>query len=127
MKVLDLSVNDIFLAMSDGERMHMANKLNKEGYQPVKLVEELKVAKVALEGGPKRFGGFKPGELTLLWHGLNTSGGELRELEEKRKSSARYHSQPVLTDEAINESFSLWGEVNDLCVERGLRNFTGRT
>jgi hypothetical protein len=29
----DCSVNEVFAEMSEGERMHMVNKLNKEGYE----------------------------------------------------------------------------------------------
>ena len=48
----DVSVNDVFKAMSEGEKCHMANKLHKEGYEPIKMRQKLDKA---MEGAPEVF------------------------------------------------------------------------
>jgi hypothetical protein len=37
--MFDLGVNECFETMSEGERCHMANKLFKEGYVPIKQAQ----------------------------------------------------------------------------------------
>ena len=44
---MDLQI--IFDAMTEGQRCHMANKLFKEGYVPIKLQKQLNEALKALE------------------------------------------------------------------------------
>ena len=38
---MEVTIEELFDAMSEGDRCHMVNKLNKEGYQPQKLVKAL--------------------------------------------------------------------------------------
>ena len=38
---MEVTIQELFDAMSVSDRCHMVNKLNKEGYQPQKLVKEL--------------------------------------------------------------------------------------
>jgi len=40
----EVSVNDIYEAMSEGERIHMANKLYKHEYVPIKLQKKYEEA-----------------------------------------------------------------------------------
>ena len=46
---MEVTIEEIFEAMSEGERCHMVNKLNKKGYQPQKLVVALREAEERVE------------------------------------------------------------------------------
>jgi hypothetical protein len=38
--LIEVDVNEVFEEMSEGERCHMANKLYKEGYVPLRVTQD---------------------------------------------------------------------------------------
>lgn len=99
----DVSVDDVFLAMSEGERCHMANKLYKKGYEPIKMRQKLDKARDVTDYTVNNIY-LTEDEMIHIWRRLNLSNYQFEKVCDNKH--ARYpHQPPSVNGYAVWDKF----------------------
>ena len=102
----DVSVNDVFNAMSEGERCHMANKLYKEGYEPIKMRQKLDKALEATGYSVSNIQ-LTDDEMVHVWRRLNVNDYQFENAGSWNKHS-QYPTQPAGTN-----GYTIWHKFDE--------------